>query len=320
MRTAWPLALALGTLALAAVYVDQSGQRYLWTILTLITVYALAASALNLVLGMGGLVSFGHAAFLGTGGYVVGILSVHAFENEPLFGLFASNEALVVWPSALLAGGVLGLLIGLVCLRTSGAYFIMITLAFAQMLYFGFVSAERYGGEDGLSLWWGRNELFGASLDDRRRLFIACWLLLAFWSLLKLRLMAAPLGRALVASRLNPERLEALGVDVFHLRLLAFVVSAAVTALAGALLANLTSFVSPANLAWPVSGKLIVICVLGGLGTVAGPIFGAAVFILLEETLVGYTEHWQLFVGLVLLAIVLLSKRGVSGLFASRRE
>jgi branched-chain amino acid transport system permease protein len=314
------LALALGGLALAAVYVDQSGQRYLWTILTLITVYALAASALNLVLGMGGLVSFGHAAFLGTGGYVVGILSLHAFENEPLFGLLASNEALLVWPLALVAGGLLGWLIGLVCLRTSGAYFIMITLAFAQMLYFGFVSAERYGGEDGLSMWWGRNTLLGQGLDDRRSFFIACWLILALWSVVKLRLMAAPLGRALLASRMNPERLEALGVDVFRLRLLAFIVSAAMAALAGALLANLTSFVSPANLAWPVSGKLIVICVLGGLGTVAGPIFGAAAFILLEETLVGYTEHWQLFVGLVLLAIVLLSKRGVSGLFAIRRE
>ena len=320
MKGAWPLALALGGLAMAAVYVDYSGQRYLWTILTLIAVYGLAASALNIVLGMGGLVSFGHAAFFGAGAYVVGILSLHAFEGQPLFGLLASNEALVVWPAALLAGAVLGLLIGLVCLRTSGAYFIMITLAFAQMLYFGFVSAERYGGEDGLSMWWGRNELFGQSLDDRRRFFIAVWLLLAVWSVVKLRLMAAPLGRALLASRMNPERLEALGVDVYRLRLLAFVLSAAVAALAGALLANLTSFVSPANLAWPVSGKLIVICVLGGLGTVAGPIFGAAVFILLEETLVGYTEHWQLFVGLALLAIVLFSRRGVSGLFSFRRN
>lgn len=319
MRAALPLVIALGGLAAAAVYVDQSGQRYLWTILTLITVYALAASALNLVLGMAGLVSFGHAAFLGAGAYVVGILSLHAFENQPLLGFIASNEALIAWPAALLAGGVLGLLIGLVCLRTSGAYFIMITLAFAQMLYFGFVSAERYGGEDGLSMWWGRNELLGTSLADRRNFFITAWLLLAAWSILKFRLLAAPLGRALLASRMNPERLEALGVDVFRLRLLAFVLSAAVAALAGALLANLTSFVSPANLAWPVSGKLIVICVLGGLGTVAGPIFGAAVFILLEETLVGYTEHWQLFVGVALLAIVLFSRQGVSGLFGFRR-
>jgi len=320
MKGAWPLVLALGGLAVAAVYVDYSGQRYLWTILTLIAVYALAASALNLVLGMGGLVSFGHAAFFGAGAYVVGILSLHAFENQPLFGFLAANEALIVWPAALLAGGVLGLLIGLVCLRTAGAYFIMITLAFAQMLYFGFVSAERYGGEDGLSMWWGRNELFGQSLADRRSFFIAVWLLLAVWSVVKLRLMAAPLGRAILASRMNPERLEALGVDVYRLRLLIFVLSAAVAALAGALLANLTSFVSPANLAWPVSGKLIVICVLGGLGTVAGPIFGAAAFILLEETLVGYTEHWQLFVGLALLAIVLFSRQGVSGLFGFRRD
>lgn len=319
MRSALPLVLALGGLALAAVYVDLSGQRYLWTILTLIAVYALAASGLNLVLGMGGLVSFGHAAFLGAGGYVVGILSLHAFENAPLFGLLAGNEALAVWPAALLVGALLGAVIGWICLRTTGAYFIMITLALAQMLYFGFVSAERYGGEDGLSLWWGRNTLLGFSLDDRRGFFIAVWLLLVIWSVFKLRLLAAPMGRALVASRLNPERLEALGVDVFRLRLLAFVLSAAVTALAGALLVNLTGFVSPANLAWAVSGKLIVICVLGGLGTVAGPIFGAAAFILLEETLVGYTEHWQLFVGLALLAIVLLSRRGVSGLLGLGR-
>ncbi len=320
MRRALPLLLALGGLALAALYVDLSGQRYLWTILTLIVVYALAASALDLVLGMGGLVSFGHAAYLGAGGYVVGILSLHAFEGDPLFGILATNEALLAWPAALVVGAGLGLLIGLVSLRTAGAYFIMITLAFAQMLYFGFVSAERYGGEDGLSMWWGRNALAGESLADRRSFFVTAWLLLAAWSLLKLRLMAAPLGRAILASRMNPERLEALGVDVYRLRLLAFVLSAAVAALAGALLANLTSFVSPANLAWPVSGKLIVICVLGGLGTVAGPIFGAAAFILLEETLVGYTEHWQLFVGLALLAIVLVSRQGVSGLLGFRRN
>ena len=317
MRGAWPLALALAGLALAAVYVEFSGQRYLWTIITLIGVYALAASALNLVLGMGGLVSFGHAAFFGTGAYVVGIMSLHAFESSNLAAL---NEALIVWPAALVVGAVLGLAIGLFCLRTSGAYFIMITLAFAQMLYFGFVSAERYGGEDGLSLWWGRNTLAGVSLDDRRTFFVAVWLLLAAWSVVKLRLMAAPLGRALLASRMNPERLEALGVDVYRLRLVVFALSAAVAALAGALLANLTSFVSPASLAWPVSGKLIVICVLGGLGTVAGPIFGAAAFILLEETLVSYTEHWQLFLGFALLAIVLLSRRGVSGLFAWRQR
>lgn len=319
MRPALPLVLALGGLALAAVWVDLSGQRYLWTILTLIVIYGLAGSALNLALGMGGLVSFGHAAFLGAGGYVVGILSLHAFEGEALLGFLASNEALVAWPLALLAGALLGLLVGLVSLRTSGAYFIMITLALAQMLYFGFVSAERYGGEDGLSLWWGRNVLFGFSLEDRRGFFIAAWLILALWSVLKLRLMAAPLGQALLASRMNPERLAALGVDVFRLRLAAFVISAAVTALAGALLANLTGFVSPANLAWVVSGKLIVICVLGGLGTVAGPILGAAAIILLEETLVGYTEHWQLFVGLALLAIVLLSPKGVSGLLGPWR-
>jgi branched-chain amino acid transport system permease protein len=316
MTGGWRLAIALGGLVLAAAYVEYSGQRYLWTILSLIGVYALAASALNLVLGMGGLVSFGHAAFFGAGAYVVGILSLHAFEGS---GFPASNEALVVWPLALLMGAVLGLVIGLVCLRTSGAYFIMITLAFAQMLYFGFVSAERYGGDDGLSLWWGRNVLAGSSLDDRRVFFFAVWTLLAVWSVAKLKLMAAPLGRALLASRMNPDRLEALGVDVFRLRLLIFVVSAAIAALAGALLANLTSFVSPASLAWPVSGKLIVICVLGGLGSVAGPIFGAAAFILLEETLVSYTEHWQLFLGLALLAIVLMSRQGVSGLVAWRR-
>ncbi len=319
MSRAWPLLLAMGALALAGLYVELSGERYLWTVLTKIAIYGLAASGLNLVLGMGGLVSFGHAAFFGLGAYVVGILSLHAFDEAPLLGLFASNAALVAWPLAVVGSALAGLLIGLVTLRTGGAYFIMITLAFAQMLYFGFVSAERYGGEDGLSLWWGRNELLGLSLDDRRAFFIAVWLILGAWSLLKLRLMAAPFGRALAASRMNPERLAALGVDVFRLRLAAFVLSAAVTGLAGALLANLTSFVSPASLAWPVSGELIVMCVLGGLGTIAGPILGAAALILLEETLVSFTEHWQLFVGLVLLAIVLASRRGVSGLLGLRR-
>lgn len=319
MSRAWPLLLAMGALALAGLYVELSGERYLWTVLTKVAIYGLAASGLNLVLGVGGLVSFGHAAFFGLGAYVVGILSLHAFEEAPLMGLLASNAALVAWPLAVAVSAVAGLLIGLVSLRTGGAYFIMITLAFAQMLYFGFVSAERYGGEDGLSLWWGRNEFLGISLDDRRTFFIVVWVILGSWSVLKLRLMAAPFGRALTASRMNPERLAALGVDVFRLRLAAFALSAAVTGLAGALLANLTSFVSPASLAWPVSGELIVMCVLGGLGTVAGPILGAAALILLEETLVSFTEHWQLFVGLVLLAIVLASRRGVSGLLGLRR-
>jgi len=315
MRPLLPLLLALAVLALSPFIVEAMGMGYLLGPLTRIAIYAMAASALNLVLGYGAMVSFGHAAYLGIGAYVTAILSFHAFEET---GLLATNAALWAWPAAMAAAGLGALLIGLISLRTSGVYFIMITLAFAQMFYFFFVSLEGYGGDDGLAIWWGRNEMPLLDLHDRLTFFYVCFALLAFWLLLMGRLVASPFGRALMASRQNEPRLAALGIAPFPVKLAAFTLSGTVCGLAGALLTNMNEFVSPSVLHWSRSGELMIMVILGGLGTLAGPLLGAAALILLEELLIGYTEHWQLFLGVILLAVVLLSRGGLASLLAAR--
>lgn len=267
-----------------------------------IVIYAIAASALNLALGYGGLVSFGHALFLGLGSYAVALPAFHGIESGWV------HLALCVGGSALVA-----LAVGAISLRTTGMAFIMITLAFAQMGYFVFVSLKTYGGDDGLPV--AGTSRFGAlNLGSTPALYGSALIVLALvtWWMAKLR--AAPFGMALRGARQNARRIDAIGLQARRLQLVAFVISGAVCGVSGLLLANLNAFASPSTLAWTVSGELIVMVVLGGIGTVAGPVVGALVFLGLEEVLKGITEHWMAIFGPLIVVMALVGRRGVVGL------
>jgi branched-chain amino acid transport system permease protein len=311
--------IALVVLLLAAPLVaDALGQPFYVTLATRVAILALAATGLNIALGLGGLVSFGHAAFFGIGGYVAGILAVHAFNGTPLFfGLPGTKSMPVIWLAALALAGLAALPIGAVSLRTSGVYFIMITLAFAQMLFYFAISWPAYGGQDGLP-FYVRNGFPLVNTLQPLPFFLICFALLGLALLFFQVLRNSRFGTALQAARQNEVRLASLGIGPFPIRLVAFVVSAMITGLAGALYADLNRFVSPAMMSWQMSGELIVLIILGGVGRLAGPVAGAALFVLLEFTLGGLTERWQLFLGLILLGVVLFARGGLVGLVAGR--
>ncbi|WZB72463.1 branched-chain amino acid ABC transporter permease [Achromobacter xylosoxidans] len=300
-----PRALAAGSLllvlALVPLYAQWQGEPFLLALFGRVLVYGIAALALNLLLGYGGMVSFGHALYLGLGAYAVGVLSHHGIENGWLH-----------LASALGACALVGLVSGYVALRTSGIAFIMITLAFAQMFYFLATGLEGYGGDDGMSLFAGSDfSLF--RLDTPLALYYAAFgvLLLALAALH--RLIHAPFGMALRGCQANERRMRALGYATLRYRLAAYVLSAMLCGVAGVLLANLTLYVSPSYLAWTTSGELIVMVALGGMGTLFGPVAGALAFLLLEEGLKLLTDHWMLPMGLLIVGVVLLSRRGLYG-------
>ncbi len=300
---------------LVAVALDET---FYVTLATRIAILALAATGLNLALGLGGLVSFGHAAFFGIGGYAAGILATHAFNGEPLiFGLSGTKNMLIIWLVGAVSAAVVAAATGLIALRTSGVYFIMITLAFAQMIYYFAISWPAYGGEDGLSIFV-RNGFPGVNTLQPLSFFLLCFAVLIVGLVFFAVLKNSRFGAALQAGRQNETRLAAVGIAPFRIRLAAFVISAMMTAIAGALFADLNRFVSPAMLSWHMSGELIVLIILGGTGRLAGPLAGACVYVLFEFLLGGMTEHWQLFLGLVLLGVVLFARGGVIGLLAGR--
>ena len=309
------LVLLLPAVALTALVL---GEAFYITLATRIAILALAAVGLNIALGLGGLVSFGHAAFFGLGGYAAGVLATHAFSMEPLvFGLPGTTSMPIVWLVAILLSGLVALPIGLVSLRTSGVYFIMITLAFAQMVYYFAISWPAYGGEDGLSLSI-RNSFPGLNTAKPFPYFAVVFALLLAALALFHRLQASRFGAALEAARQNAVRLAAIGISPFNIRLVAFVLSAMVTGLAGALFADLNRFVSPSMLSWHMSGELIVLIILGGKGRPFGPLAGATLYVAFEYALGGLTERWQFFLGLVLLAVVFFARGGLIGLLAGR--
>jgi len=283
-----------------------------------IVIYGLAAASLDLILGFGGMVSFGHAAFFGAGGYVVGILFVHGFEGTDFLGLVpGSDNALVVWPLAMVVAGLLALVIGAVSLRTGGVYFIMITLAFAQMLYFFFVSLETYGGDDGLSMY-GRSRIPGLDLSGDATFYYVCLAILLLFLGLGRRLVGSRFGMVIRGVRENERRMTALGFPTYRYKLACFSLAGAAAGLAGALIANQTEFVSPSLMHWTRSGEIMVMVILGGMGTLFGPVFGAAAFLLLEEVLSAWTEHWMIVLGPVLIFVVLFARRGVYGWLVGR--
>jgi branched-chain amino acid transport system permease protein len=304
--------LAVGALfialALLPVYVALGGDRFVLTLFTRIVIMAMAAVSLNLILGFGGMMSFGHAAYLGIGGYAVGILA-----HEGVYSGF------VQWPVALAASALFALVIGALSLRTRGVYFIMITLAFAQMAYYVIAGVARYGGDDGLTIYKRSQFVAPIDLTDKVQFYYVCLVLLYAAIYLVWRIVNSRFGMALQGSRSNDLRMRAIGFPTYRYRLAAFVIAGMLCGLAGALLANHTEFVSPSIMYWTRSGDLIIMVVLGGMGSVAGPLIGAVALLVLEEALSGITEYWQIILGPLLLLVVLFARGGIDGLLRKVR-
>jgi branched-chain amino acid transport system permease protein len=313
------VAALLVFLAALPLYAQLTGNTFLLTLFTRIVILAIAAVSLNLIMGFGGMVSFGHAAFVGIGAYAVGIL---AHEGV--------HSAFIQWPLAVVACALFALVTGALSLRTRGVYFIMITLAFAQMIYYLGVSLDRYGGDDGLTIY--RRSTFGGLIDlsNRTVFYYVCLGVLVGAIYLIARLVNSRFGLVIQGSRSNDRRMRAIGFATFRYRLTCFVIAGMICGLAGVLLANHTDFVSPAMMHWTRSGDLIVMAVLGGMGSVSGPVLGAIALLILEEYLpsvigvVGYVvtgrevqaakEYWQLILGPMLLLVVLFARGGIDGL------
>ncbi|OVZ56305.1 branched-chain amino acid ABC transporter permease [Pigmentiphaga sp. NML080357] len=299
---AWVVPILFLVLACVPFVAEAVGEPFYVTFFARVLVYALAACALNIVLGFAGLVSFGHAMFIGLGCYAVGILSYYGISDGWLQLLAAVAVCALV-----------ALVVGAVCLRTSGIGFIMITLAFAQMFYFLMVSMTTFGGDDGLNINEASN--FGLfELTGSTEVYWAAWAVLLASCVFLARLKKSPFGMVLQATHINPRRVNAFGYSVFRVQLAAYVMSGVLTGIAGVLLANLTAFASPSYMSWPVSGELIVMLVIGGLGTIAGPVVGAIAFLVMEEFFKGLTQHWMLIMGPVIVVIALLAKSNFSWL------
>ena len=308
------IALALGVLSALPFAAAALGNPAMTTLATRILIYAIAAASLNLVLGYGGLVSFGHAAFFGIGGYTVGILFHHHRFNEALFGLMlGTDQFLITLPAAILVSGLFAAAIGALALRTAGVQFIMITLAFAQMLFFLFVALKRYGGDDGLIIR-RRNSLFDLNMRDDTTFYFVTLVFVVLFFALVWRIVNSRFGLVLGGIRQGERRMAAIGVSTYRYKLAAFVISGMGAGLAGALWANYARFVSPDMMHWTKSGELMVMVILGGAGTLLGPLFGSAALILLETVLAAYTERWQVFLGPILIVIILFFRGGLAGL------
>ena len=291
----------LCTLALFPTLANYFGQEFYIGLLSRLMIFALLASSLNLVLGFGGMISLGHAAYFGSGAYVVGILMQHGIVS-----------AWISWPVAMLTGFLLALAIGSISLRTRGVYFIMITLAFAQMLYFLFVSLKNYGGDDGLSL--AQRSHTGLDMGNDSVFYYLVLGICAVCLFLLYRLINSGFGRVVQAIKENETRMEAIGYPVFRYKLCCFAIGGSIASLAGALIANQNMLVSPNLLHWTQSGSLMVMVILGGVGYLSGGILGAVVMLMLEEILSGYTIHWQLYLGIILLLVVMLLPKGLASL------
>ncbi len=312
-------------LALLPVYSHMTGNTFIMTLFTRIVILAIGAVSLNLIMGFGGMVSFGHAAYLGIGGYAVGIL---AYEGI--------NSAWIQWPIALVACALFALITGALSLRTRGVYFIMITLAFAQMIYYVGISLDRYGADDGLTIY--QRSDFGGLIDlsDRTVFYYVCFACLMGTCYLVWRMVNSRFGLVIQGARSNERRMRAIGFPTFRYRLTCFVIAGVMCGLAGILLANQTDFVSPAMMHWTRSGEFIVMAVLGGMGSVLGPVIGAVALLVLEETLphmisvvgeavtgapvVAAKEYWALILGPMLLLVVLFARGGIDSLLEMIRR
>jgi branched-chain amino acid transport system permease protein len=302
------IAALLLILALVPVYAVVSGNSFALALFNRVLILALATLSLNLIMGFGGMVSFGHAVYLGIGGYAVGILAKEGI-----------GSGFLQWPVAIGASAFYALIVGALSLRTRGVYFIMITLAFAQMIYYVAIGLDRYGGDDGLTIYH-RSQFVGVDLNNKTLFYYLCFAILlasiyAIW-----RLVNSRFGLVIQGARSNERRMRAIGFPTFRYKLVCFVIGGAMCGLAGALLANHTDYISPAMMSWPRSGDLIVMAVLGGMRAVLGPLIGAMTFLLLEEWLSRVTEYPNLIVGPLLLMVALYVHGGIDGLFGRVRR
>jgi branched-chain amino acid transport system permease protein len=303
------VALVIAGLLLLPLYSSASGNIFVLTLFTRIVIFALAATSLNLIMGYGGMMSFGHAAYLGIGGYAVGILA-----HEGI------GSGFIQWPAALAASALFALVIGALSLRTRGVYFIMITLAFAQMAYYIVSGLSRYGGDDGLTIY-KRSDFGGLiNLSGRVQFYYLCLFCLFGGIYLIWRIVNSRFGMVVQGLRSNEKRMQAIGFPATRYQLVCFVISGTICGLAGALLANNTDFVSPAVMYWTRSGDLMVMVILGGMGSLFGPMIGAIVYLVLEEFLSQVTEYWALIMGPLLLLIVLFGRGGIFGLLGRLRR
>jgi len=302
------LVVLFGLLIFIPPFLEAIDEPFYLSLASRVLIFAIAAISLDLILGYGGLISFGHAAYLGLGAYAVAILNFYDIENGWL--------QLIV---AIVGSGIVAAFIGSISLRTGGLYFIMITLAFTQMLYFLGISLEEYGGDDGINT---ARSFFGdwIDLDDNSTLYYVILFFLALCTFLSWRLVNSRFGMVIRGSHSNEARMEAIGYPVFRYRLVAFVISGAMCGVAGFLLANLTEFVTPEFMRWTRSGEIMIMVLLGGMGTVFGPILGAAAYLLLEDVLATVTQHWWIIFGPMLLIIILFAKKGLWGILPGKED
>ena len=313
LRDVVPTLLILAALAATPMVALAIGDPFIVKVATRVVIFAIAAVALNFVVGYGGLVSLCHAGFFGIGGYVVGILAWHDFNAEPLWFMSGTSDLAISLPAAILLSAMIATIVGAISLRTSGPYFLMITLAFNQMFYYGAIALQKYGGDDGLQIM-STITLGPLDVSNRYRFFYLALAVLALTLLLVGRFVDSRFGMVLRASSKNEIRVIAVGVDPWLYRLAAFVVSAVLTAVAGALLAAGQQFISPVDMGWDRSGDLVVMAVLGGVGVVWGPAIGAAAFVVLELVLSSWTTHWQFVFGLLIVLIVVSLRGGLADL------
>jgi len=289
-------------LACAPFIFEWANQPFYLDLLSRALILAIAAISLNLILGFGGMVSLGHAAYIGIGAYCVGIPSYYDFYNGWL------HLALALSVSAGFA-----LVTGAISLRTRGVYFIMITMAFSQMAYFIFLSLEEYGADDGLVIYSRSEFPEWLSMDSSIGLYYWIFAVLLLALLLTHRLVYSRFGRVIVGSKYNEQRMQALGFNTYRYRLVCYVIAAMICSVAGMLLGNFTSFISPDMMGWTRSGELIFMVIIGGVATLFGPLVGTVAFVLLEEFLSAITIYWHLIFGIMLVLLVLFGKGGIHG-------
>ena len=285
-------------------FVIAIGQPFYLDLVRRILILAIAAVSLNLILGYGGLVSFGHAAYLGIGAYTVGIM-----------GFYGLTSGWLQWPVAIAGSAVVALAIGAVSIRTSGIYFIMITLAFTQMLYYLGISLEEYGGDDGMRLK-AKSDFSGlVDLRDPVAFYYLCLVLMLLAVYLVHKIVNSRFGMVLRASKSNDARTRAIGFSPYPYRLASFVIAGAMCGLSGALYANHTNYITPGLMSWQQSGDIMFMVILGGMASTAGPVLGTFALLFVEELLKGWTQHWQVILGPLLILSVIFFRRGLAGIF-----